>query len=121
MRFSIARTKSPKPTPVTLSLKVTVQLTVVALVGLDATRLTEDTVGAVVSTTMFLFPPSELAAPVAGSVRVADAGKFHFAGGGKLAINARMVAPKRPNADHGNTNFLLGRQSSVLGRQEKRL
>ena len=55
----------------------------------------------------------------AGGVRVADAGKFHFAGGGKLVINARMVAPKRSNADHGNADFFFSRQVAVLSRQER--
>ena len=57
----------------------------------------------------------------AGGVRVADAGKFYFAGGGKLVINAGMVAPKGAYARYGNTDFFFSRQSSVLGLQEKRL
>src|SRR5438132_1627876 len=45
-----ARPKSPVPTPVTFSLNVTVQLTVVALVGLVPVTI-EETVGGVVSAT----------------------------------------------------------------------
>ena len=46
----VASEKSPVPTPVTLSLNVTVHETLVAFVGLDVTRLIDKTVGAVLST-----------------------------------------------------------------------
>ena len=67
-----ASVKSPVSTPVTLSLKVTVHCTLAALVGVLPTRLMEETVGGVVSTTMFLFDPSECAAPGAARVRSAS-------------------------------------------------
>ena len=47
---AVARLKSAVPTPVTLSLKVTVQVTLAALVGSEPARLMEETVGTVLST-----------------------------------------------------------------------
>ena len=55
----------------------------------------------------------------AGGVRVADAGKFHFAGGAELVINARMVAPEGTHAHDANTDFFFSGQVAVLSRQER--
>src|SRR4051812_33143886 len=83
--------KSPASTPVTASEKVTVQLTELALVGLEPTRTIEETVGAVVSLvtlttslapvlvaasvthTRSVFAPSfRLAAPIAVATEFGD-------------------------------------------------
>ena len=45
----VASVKSPVVTPVTLSLKVTVNCTLLAFVGLALTRLMDETAGAVLS------------------------------------------------------------------------
>jgi hypothetical protein len=66
-----ASAKSVESTPVTLSLKVTVHWTLAAFVGVVPARLIVETVGAVVSMTMFLFVLREPAAVRPGSVRVA--------------------------------------------------
>src|SRR6185436_3109830 len=71
-----ASEKSERLTPVTFSLNVAVQCTVVLAVGDASARTIETTVGSVVSTTKSLFAPSEPAAPGAGSVRFAVFGAF---------------------------------------------
>ena len=61
--------KSVVPTPVTLSLKVTVKLTLVALVGLAPAKLIEDTVGATVSLVKVLPVPGACTLPTLSVAR----------------------------------------------------
>ena len=61
------------PVIVTFSEKVTVTATIspVLYVPFSVDELTEDTVGAIPSITIFFCPPRELAPPTVGNVRVA--------------------------------------------------
>jgi hypothetical protein len=72
--------KSPESTPDTLSLKVTVNVTLAALVGLETARFTDTTVGAVLLTGVCVGVGD------GGGVAVGDGGGVEVGDGGGVGV-----------------------------------